>query len=417
MGACQGAFRFCWGHRDQKTGGIVKLNNKVCEAAKPKEKPYRLADGGGLYLEVMPSGSKCWRLKYRYIGKEKRLAFGVYPIVTLADARAKRDKAKKLLDQGIDPSEAKKEQRREVVRNANNTFQSVALEWYENQLGRWSKNHGLNVKRRMDVDIFPYIGSRPIADIEPPELLEVLRRIEKRGAFDVTAKVKQICGQVFRYGIATGKCTRDPSFDLRGALKANKGGHYSCLDIKEIPEFLEKLERNEARLFNQTRRAIKLLMLTFVRTGELINATWDEFDLENAQWEIPGWRMKMRNPHIVPLSKQVLKLLIEQKEDTAHLNTDWVFPSQVRPKDPMSNNTILFAIGRLGYKKRMTGHGFRALAMTNIKEKLGYRHEVVDRQLAHFFHPAVALDALFHAHLDLGRQQVGQLFFHPLQVA
>lgn len=362
----------------------MKLSDKTCKAAKAQEKPYKLADGGGLYLEVMPNGSKCWRMKYRYLGKEKRLAFGVYPVISLADARTARDRAKKLLAQGIDPSGAKKEERREAIRNAENTFKAVALEWHEKQLSRWTPNHALNVTRRFEVDIFPFVGNRPIAEIDPPELLdEVLRRIEKRGALDVTARVKQICGQVFRYGIATGRCQRDPTADLKGALKPNQTQHFACLDIKEMPEFLDKLEKNDARLFHRTRRAIRLLMLTFVRTNELISATWDEFDLDNALWEIPGWRMKMRNPHIVPLSRQAVALLREQKEETGHLNTPWVFPSQVRPKDPMSNNTILFAIGRMGYKKRMTGHGFRALAMSNIKEKLGYRHEVVDRQLAH----------------------------------
>ncbi len=361
----------------------MKLSDKTCKAAKSKEKAYKLADGGGLYLEIMPNGTKSWRMKYRYLGKEKRLVFGVYPIVSLADAREGRDRAKKLLAQGNDPSEAKKDGKQEAIRNAENTFKAVALEWHENQLARWTPHHALNVMRRFDVDIFPYIGSRPIVEIDPPELLEVLRRIEKRGALDVTARVKQICGQVFRYGIATGRCQRDPSADLKGALKVNRTTHFACLDIKEMPEFLDRLEKNDARLFHRTRRAIRLLMLTFVRTNELINATWDEFDLDNAIWEIPGWRMKMRNPHIVPLSRQALALLREQKEETGHLNTNWIFPSQIKPRDSMSNNTILFAIGRMGYKKRMTGHGFRALAMSNIKEKLGYRHEVVDRQLAH----------------------------------
>ncbi len=361
----------------------MKLSDKTCKAAKAKEKPYKLADGGGLYLEIMPNGSKCWRMKYRYLGKEKRLALGVYPVITLADAREGRDRAKKLLAQGIDPSGAKKEEKRDAIRNAENTFKAVALEWHENQLSRWTPTHAQNVTRRFEVDIFPYIGNRPIADIDPPELVEVLRRIEKRGALDVTARVKQICGQVFRYGIYTSRCQRDPSADLKGALKPNRSTPFACLDLKEMPEFLDRLEKNEARLFHRTRRAIRLLMLTFVRTNELIKATWDEFDLDNAIWEIPGWRMKMRNPHIVPLSRQAVALLREQKEETGHLNTPWVFPSQVRPKESMSNNTILFAIGRMGYKKRMTGHGFRALSMSNIKEKLGYRHEVVDRQLAH----------------------------------
>ncbi len=361
----------------------MKLTDTACRNAKPKDKPYKKADGGGLYLQVQSNGAKYWRMKYYFLGKEKLLALGIYPIVSLQEAREKRDNTKKLLDAGKDPSIVKKDKKRQTLERHKNTFEVIAREWHENQLARWSTNHGLNVMRRLEVDVFPYIGTRPISDITPPELLDVLRKIEKRGALDVTARVKQISGQVFRYGIATGKCERDPSADLRGALKIGKTNHFATLDIKEVPEFLQVLERNHARLFPRTQRAIKALMLTFVRTGELINATWDEFDLDKAQWEIPGWRMKMRNPHIVPLSRQVVEILREQKEETGHLKTNWVFPNQVRPKDPMSNNTILFAIGRMGYKGKMTGHGFRALAMSNIKEKLGYRHEVVDRQLAH----------------------------------
>ncbi len=361
----------------------MKLTNIICKNAKAKEKPYKLADGGGLYLLVKTNGAKHWRLKYRFLGKEKLLALGPYPVISLADAREARDSAKKLLIAGTDPITHKHDRTRLAIRNAQNTFKSVALEWHGNQIDKWSTNHALNVMRRLDVDIFPYIGSRPIADIDAPELLDVLRRIEKRGALDVAGRVKQICGQVFRYGIATGKCKRDHSADLKGALKKGKSGHYPALDIKEMPEFLKALERNEPRLFSRTRRAIKVLMLTFVRTNELINAKWPEFDLENARWEIPAERMKMGNPHIVPLSRQVITILKEQKEETEHLNTDWVFPNQIRPKEPMSNNTILFAIGRLGYKGRHSGHGFRALAMSTIKENLGYRHEVVDRQLAH----------------------------------
>jgi hypothetical protein len=226
----------------------MKLTDKACKAAKPKDKPYKLSDGGGLYLEVMPSGSKCWRLKYRVTGKEKRLALGVYPVVGLADAREGRQKAKKQLVQGVDPSNAKKVQKREIIKNAANTFKALALEWHEKQLNRWSLVHALNVMRRFEVDIFPYIGHRPVSEIDAPELLEMLRRIENRGALDVTARVKQISGQVFRYGIATGRCQRDLSGDLKGAFKINKTVSFACLDIKEMPEFLECLERNDARL-------------------------------------------------------------------------------------------------------------------------------------------------------------------------
>lgn len=343
-----------------------------------------MPDGGGLYLHVQPDGARYWRLKYRFLGKEKLLALGVYPVVSLADARERREDAKKLLAAGKDPGLAKRDAKRQAIIKSANTFEKVAREWHENQKGKWVPNHALNVMRRLEIDIFPYIGNRPIADIDPPELLnDVLRRIEKRGSLDVVKRVKQIAGQVFRYGIATGRCKRDPSADLKGALKVGKTQHFPCLDIKEIPEFLDKLERNDARLYARTRRAIRLLMLCFTRTTEMIHAKWSEFDLDNGIWEIPADRMKMGKPHLVPLSRQAIQILKEQQEETGHLKTDWVFPSQIRPKNPMSNNTILFSIGRMGYKGRMTGHGFRALAMSNIKEKLGYRHEVVDRQLAH----------------------------------
>ncbi len=361
----------------------MTLTNIACKNALIKEKPYKMGDGGSLYLLVKPNGAKHWRFKYRFMNKEKLLALGPYPLVSLAEAREARDHAKKLLASGIDPITHKHGKKREAIRNANNTFKVVALEWHEQQVGKWTKNHGLNVMRRFTVDIFPYIDTRPIAEIDPPELLELLRRIEKRGSLDVAARVKEICGQVFRYGLATGKCDRDPAADLKGALKQRKPGHYAALEIKEIPHFLEALSVNEPRLMPRTCRAIKILMLTFVRTSELINAKWSEFDLTNAQWQIPAERMKTGGSHIVPLSLQVIALLKQQKEETGHLDTEWVFPGQVQPRKPMSNNTILFAIGRLGFKGRMTGHGFRALAMSAIKEKLGYRHEVVDRQLAH----------------------------------
>lgn len=375
-----------WGIRKtpEKIYPKMTLTNTACKNAKSTNAKYRLYDSGGLYLEVMPNGSKYWRFKYNYLGKEKLLALGVYPIIALAEAREGRDKAKKLLAAGSDPSQDKREKRRQAIVKATNTFEVVAREWHENQKGKWTAKHAVNVTRRLEVDVFPYIGNRPISEIDPPELLNsVLRKIEKREALDVVARVKQICGQIFRYGIATGKCTRDPSADLRGALKTGKTKHFAALDIKEIPKFLSTLEKNDARLFARTRRAIRLLMLTFTRTTELIHATWDEFDLENRMWEIPAERMKMGNPHLVPLSRQAVKILKEQKEETGHINTPYVFPGQIKPTIPMSNNTILFGIGRMGYKGRMTGHGFRALAMSTIKEKLGYRHEVVDRQLAH----------------------------------
>lgn len=352
-----------------------------CSNAKPKEKPYRLADSGGMYMEVMPNGSKYWRLKYRLLGKEKRLALGVYPAVSLAEAREGRDIAKKMIKAGEDPCFVKKEGRRQKVLNAEHTFKAVASEWHKAYLVRWSENYGKEIIHRLEQDVFPHIGSRPIADISPMELLEVIKKIEKRGALEAARRTLQLCGQVFKYAIPHGLAERNPAPDITGALAPYKRKHFAALEASDIPEFLQLLERNEARLFPQTRHAMQLLMLTFVRTSELIEASWDEFDLEAKEWAIPAERMKMRKPHLVPLSEQAIAVLKVQKELTGQWQ--WVFPNRVRPLEPMSNNTILVALKRMGYKSRMTGHGFRALAMSTIKEKLGWRHEVVDRQLAH----------------------------------
>ncbi len=361
----------------------MPLTNTQCQNAKPKEKSYKLGDSAGMYLEIMPNGSKYWRMKYRHLDKEKRLALGVYPDVTLAEAREKRDAAKKILAGGIDPSIAKKQAKRQAVINANNTFEAVGREWHSKQCEKWKEKTAIKVMRYLKNDVFPYIGSRPIAEIDPPELLEVLKKIEGRGAYHNAGRIRGICGQIFRYGVATSKNQRDTAADLKDALTTAKPKHYAALNIKQVPEFLEVLNKNDARLFPQTRRGIKLLMLTFTRTSELILSNWEEIDLEKGIWEIPAERMKMGFAHIVPLSSQVIELFKEQKEETSHLNTPWVFPNQVRPQKPMSNNTILFGLKRLGYRGLMTGHGFRSLAMTTLMEELGYQFEIPDAQLAH----------------------------------
>jgi len=359
----------------------MKLTHIAVANAKPKDKPYKLFDGGGMYLLVDTKGGKCWRLKYRFSGKEKLLALGVYPEISLKDARERRDAARKQLAFGTDPSQTKKEEKVQASINSENNFELLAREWHSNNADKWSEGHCKNILHRLEMDIFPQIGSYPIRDITPPQLLAAIKTIESRGAHEIAHRAKQTCGQIFRYAIATGRADRDPSFNLNGALKPVTHGHYSALDSKDLPEFLGVLERNDARLYPQTRLALKLMMLTFVRTSELINATWEEIDLDNALWTIPGSRMKMGKDHLVPLSRKVLAMLKEQKELTGQWS--WVFPSVVSPRKAMSNNTILGAIRRLGYKDKTTGHGFRALAMSTIKEKLGYRHEVVDRQLAH----------------------------------
>jgi integrase len=280
----------------------MPLNDTSCRNAKPKKKPYKLFDGGGLYLHVQADGTRYWRQKYYFLGKEKLAAHGTYPSVSLADARESRERLKKFLAAGKDPSTVKKEDRRKAIQKQAHTFELVALEWHKKQLNRWSERYGINVLQRFKINVFPYIGSRPIADIDAPELLDMLRKIEQRGSLYVASRMKQECGQVFRYGIATGKCKRDHTPDLKGALEVKETVSYAALDIKEVPELLEALERNDARLYPRTRRAIRLLMLLFTRTNELISAEWDEFDLQNAVWHIPAERMKMGKAHIVPLT-------------------------------------------------------------------------------------------------------------------
>jgi integrase len=367
------------------------LTTKQIDNAKPRDTLYRLFDSLGLYVQIDPNGSKLWRLKYYFLGKEKRLAIGRYPEISLLEAREKRDQARKLLAQNIDPAAVKKEEKHAALVSAATTFELVAREWHEHQKERWTPAHAQDILHRLEMDIFPQIGKLPISDIRPIQVLHALRHIEKRGAFEMARRSMQYCGQIFRYGVITERVERDPTTDLKGALKPFKRGHYSALETDDLPEFVETLERNDARLYVQTRHAIQLLMMTFVRTSELIGAKWSEFNFETNEWIIPAERMKMRRPHIVPLSKQVLSILEKQKQLTG--NWEWIFPNQSRPRDHMSNNTILKALERLGYKGRMTGHGFRALAMSTIKEKLGYRHEVVDRQLAHA--PANKVDAAY----------------------
>ena len=359
----------------------MPLTDKTCKNAKPAERPYKLADGGGLYLEVVPSGGRYWRLKYRFGGKEKRLAFGVYPETSLADARDRRDKARKLLANEQDPGEVEQERKRQSALNASTTFEAVAREWHARNTPKWTPGYGADILHRLQTDVFPELGRRPIADITPVHVLGALRKIEKRGAYEMARRTQQYCGQVLRYAVVTGRAERNAAADLRGALQPPKRKHFASIEPRELPEFVSVLDRNDARLFVQTRLAIRLLMLTFVRTRELIEAKWDEIDLDAAEWSIPAARMKMKRPHLVPLSRQSIEIL--RQLQALNGSRDWVFASVAKPRQHMSNNTILKALERLGYKGRMTGHGFRALAMTTIKEKLRFPHEVVDRQLAH----------------------------------
>ena len=339
----------------------------------------KLHDGGGLYLWVYYDGRKYWRLRYSFDDKEKSLSFGVFPQVSLKEAREVRDINRKLINDQIDPSAARKAKKlRHRIASAN-SFEAVANEWYGKQLHTWVPHHADDVKRRLESNSFPFIGKRPIAEIEAPELLEMVRKIEKRGAYDLAHRLLQVCSQVFRYGIATGRCQRDVAADLRGALTPHVKKHQAAVRPEELPDLLRAIDTYGRQGALQTMFALQLLAMTFVRTNELISAEWPELDLEAKLWIIPAGRMKMRTEHVVPLCNQAVTILKELKTIAGH--SRFVFPGRNRDR-PISNNTMLFALYRLGYKGRMTGHGFRTVASTILNEQ-GYRGDVIERQLAH----------------------------------
>ena len=356
----------------------MKLNARQVDTAKPREKAYQLADGAGLYLEVVPSGSRYWRMKYRFNGKEKRMAFGVYPAVSLAQARALRDDAKKKLAEGIDPSLAKKEEK--LVRDVqlNNTFQAVALEWHGTKVSRWSEGYASDIIEAFNKDIFPYIGQQPVNEIKPLVLLNVLRRIESRGATEKAKKVRQRCSEVFRYAIVTGRAEYNPAADLTSAMSGHESKHYPFLTVEELPDFFKALAGYTGSPLVVL--AARLLILTGVRTGELRGAFWSEFDLEKAVWEIPAERMKMKRPHLVPLSTQALEIVQQLKVMSGQYPL--VFPGRNDPRKTMSEASINQVFKRIGYTGRVTGHGFRHTMSTILHEE-GFNTAWIETQLAH----------------------------------
>jgi integrase len=356
------------------------LTDAGARNAKPKDKPYKLAAGGGLYLEVMPNGSKCWRWKYRFGSKEKRLALGVYPEVSMSTARGGRDQARAVLRQGRDPSAERKADKARAVLEGANTFEAVAREWLEGQRRSMSPTTYAKAKRTLKTNVFPWIGSRPVADLEAPEVLAVLKRIEGRGANETAHRVRARMGQVFRYAIAHGVATRDPTADLRGALApAVTRSHAAITDPAKVADLLRAIDGHAGQFV--TRCALKLAPMLFVRPGELRRAEWSEFDLDAAQWRIPAAKMKMREEHVVPLASQAVDILRELQPLTGR--GKYLFPSLRSPQEPMSENTVNAALRRLGFDKdTMTGHGFRALASTRLNE-LGWKPDVIERQLAH----------------------------------
>ena len=369
---------------------IVPLSELQVKNAKPKDKPYKLSDGGGLFVEVMPSGSRIWRWKFRQAnGKENALTFGPYPEITLQDAREKRLAARRLVLQGIDPAKHRDDAKRLLKERAANTFEKIAREWHANRVPTWSERTAKNVLQRLEADIFPAIGRKPIDELKHLDVIAALRKIEERGASEIAHRQKAVCATIFSYAIQCGFTERNLVTDMKDVLKTVRAGHFAAIETDELPQFLAILDRNEARMFAPTRIALRLMLLCFVRTSELIETPWSEIDLERGEWIIPWQRMKrgkltvnpdMTNHHVC-LSRQALALLRELHAITGR--SKYLFPNQRDHEKPISNNTILVALGRMGYKGKMTGHGFRALAMSTIKERLGYRHEVVDRQLAH----------------------------------
>jgi integrase len=371
----------------------MPLTDAAIRAAKPRAKAVRLFDGGGLYLEIAPSGGRWWRLKYRFGGKEKRVSLGVYPAVPLAGrkdkqtglwidgARDRRDRARQLLAKGIDPSDHRKALKSAQEDRVANSFELVAREWFAKFAPQWAPTHGDKNLRRLERDIFPWLGARPIGDVTAPDLLTAMRRIEGRGVGEAAHRARQICGQVFRYAIATGRVERDPTADLRGALAPVRGRHLAAMtDPKAIGGLLRAIDAYEGYLV--TKSALRLAPLVFVRPGELRGAEWAEIDLERAEWNIAAERMKMRVAHLVPLARQAIEILTELRPLTG--GGRYVFPCARTTGRPMSSNAILAALRRMGFpKEQMSGHGFRALARTVLDEVLGVRPDFIEHQLAH----------------------------------
>lgn len=358
----------------------MALSDTQIRAAKPAEKPYKLPDGGGLYLLIQPSGSKLWRQKFRYMGKEKLLAHGAYPDVSLKDARERRDAARKLLAADIDPSEARKAHKAEKELRAVNSFEAVAREWFDKMSGKWADSHAGKVIARLENDLFPWIGSRPIAELSPPEILACVRRVEQRGAIDTAHRALQNLGQVLRYGVATGRCQRDVSVDLRGALPPARPGHFAAVtEPMKVGALLRKVFDIKATL--PVYCAVRLLPYLFVRPGELRLMRWTEIDFDRSEWRYTV--SKTKTEHLVPLPKQAIEILREIQPLSGR--GEYVFPGARTNGEAMSGNALNVALRRAGIntRKEQTGHGFRAVARTLLHQELGFAPEVIEHQLAH----------------------------------
>lgn len=365
----------------------MPLTDRTCKTAEPREdgKPLRLADERGMYLEVMPNGSKYWRLKYRFGDKEKRLALGVYPNVSLKEAREKRDEARRQLQDGQDPGAIRKAGKLAAKVAAANTFEAICKEWHAKESHEWSAAHSARVMAAMEQHIFPFIGQRPISDIKPLELLEVIRKVEQAGNIDTATRLRQRCSAVFRLGILTGRCDSDPAAPLVGALKTQQAQPRKALKRDEIPDFLAALEKYDGT--KQTKLMMRLILLTFTRVGELAAAKWKEIDFDAALWTIPPEHRKLTEkskktapPHLVPLAPQAIAILQELRSISG--GREHVFPNRNQPSRPMSPETLRRALHRMGFKGKADVHGFRSTASTILNEG-GFNPDAIERQLSH----------------------------------
>ena len=348
------------------------LTDIQVRSAKPTERPRKLSDARGLYLYVVPTGGRYWRFDYSFDGKRRTMALGTYPEVSLAKARHRHQEAREHLADGLDPNFKK--------RTTSKTFEGVGRDWYTYWKAGRNERHAVYVLRRLEADVFPQIGRRPIAELSASAFRDVAQRIERRGALDIAKRVLQTCGQIMRYAVVNDWTPRNPVADIKPSdvLRPHKRRNYPRVGVKELPDMLRAIDGYVGS--EHTRLALQLMALTFVRTSELIGACWSEFDLEERRWDIPAERMKMKTPHIVPISSQARCVIHRLKEISC--GRELVFPGDVDPNKPMSNNTLLFALYRLGYRSRMTGHGFRGVASTTLHEK-GWPHEHIELQLAH----------------------------------
>lgn len=381
----------------------MPLTDIAVRKAKSSDKPQKLADSGGMYLLLHPNGSKYWRLKYRFAGKEKTLALGIYPHTSLGVARDKRDEAKKLLANGIDPGERKQAKKVEDRQRSANTFEAVAREWHQKQATKWAPKSSQRILRLLERNIFSAVGNSPIAQITAADFLIALHKIEARGNIETAHRAMQICGRIFRYAIATGRAQADLSLVLKGALTPVKEKHHASItDPRRIKDLLRALDGYSGSFITQ--QALKLAPLLFVRPGELRHAEWSEIDFSAAEWRIAAGKMKMKAVHLVPLSTQALSILRDLQPHTG--GGRYVFPGVRTPSRPMSENTVNAALRRLGYDKdEMTGHGFRSMASTILHEQ-GWSHEAIERQLAHAERNKVSAAYNYAEHLPKRREMM-----------